>query len=794
MTLYSAKDGKTWLYTIYVEKVRVLGEVPVGTRVVCRWYIDSASDCSEPFTLVAAQSVRISYCSFLVVSFADASMRARKCTLTLSLGSDHICAAFLDLSSFSPGEAFQHEAVELRNRDGVFALADIHTASQKRWTRGAPVEPRKEAFFAKAISDAQAEWLDGQITFKNSEGGSESRSGASTTVTSETPSSQDGGPSVSGDPKKPGAEQAVTRIAAGATREEPAHTAKTRGLVARSANRVSSTGNEAQIRLQRGLATSAPAVSSSSSLAVGSVNPSRPQGFVYDLVVLGTPSSDLLAAKEAASEAARRGAKSAFVHRSHNLVEDQKNRSTNELLHSKALLLRSARAAFERRRAHLLCGGLPSLEPVDFPAIMERLRRLRGQLASADSCHEATKTGPDMYRSPAAAFKSPHEIVVDGQVLKFRKAIVATGVKAKVPSIPGIEGVYLTKDTLLSLAALPPRLVVLGAGAFGCEMAQAFARLGSSVTVIEREREILPGEDADAAAVLRAALKLEGVRILSSTSLERVEVDATNGVNASEFPSLSLRVSSVASGSGTQLSSEELRCEALLFACGEELESLTDDASIGLQAASVEYDPRYGITINDRLQTSNLDIFSLGKSCCSQAHQARSPPASSARSLASLAVQQALFGKGLPANVASDKLSEIVLPRVVHTDPEVASCGFSTADSARKLAGLETDEYLTRSDMSGGAVLSAFGGNEFIRVLCRRGTEDIVGATVVAEHAGEVLSEITLAVQHKVGLSKIGRTVHPYPSVVESIQQCGVQRNRRGWQMFGDSCWAGCFR
>jgi len=483
-------------------------------------------------------------------------------------------------------------------------------------------------------------------------------------------------------------------------------------------------------------------------------NPERPADFVYDLVAVGAGAGGLVSAKQSA----RRGARSALVEQ-HLAGGDCLNVGC---VPSKALL-RCSRAAAERRRTDLAGVSAGPDAGVDLAKVMHRMRRLRAQIAPVDSCEATTKAGADMYVGKAT-FTGPHELQVAGQTLRFRKAVIATGARAKVPPIPGLAAApYLTNNTLFNLEQLPPRLVVLGGGPIGLEMAQAFRRFGSSVTVIEGLARILGPEDADAAVVIHKALEDEGVRIIPN-----IRINAVEHKDGAPWPEISLHVAHPG------VEAETLVCDALLVATGR----APNVESLGLEAAGVDFKAGLGVKVSDTLATTNPDIFAVGDVI-------DRPPLKfthMAGAMAGMAVQNALFeGGGLPVNAPSSRLSELVVPRCTYTEPEVASCGISNTESA-SAQSIEVDVYTSQLEGNDRAILEGADAGGFVRVLCRQGTDVIIGATVVAERAGDMLAELTLAMQNNIGLSAVGRTVHPYPTMGEAVQQCALQFNRKHWE------------
>lgn len=498
-------------------------------------------------------------------------------------------------------------------------------------------------------------------------------------------------------------------------------------------------------------------------------NPRREAGFVYDLVAVGAGAAGLVSAKQSA----RRGAQSALV---------EKHLSGGDCLNigcvpSKAII-RSARAVAERRREDL---GVDSVAAggaggAAFEQVMERMRRLRADIAPVDSHEETVRAGADVYVG-RAVFVGPHALEVGGQTLRFRKAVVATGARAFVPPIPGLADVpYLTNSTLFNLTQLPPHLAILGAGAIGVEMAQAFQRLGSHVTLIQRSGRILQAEDGEAAAIIHAALAADGVQVLTDTAVESVRCSdseagaATDGADGA-WPTISLVLRRRHAGSDTEATT--CSCNALLVAIGR----TPNVERLGLEAAGVEFTPGVGIHVNDDLSTSNQDIFAAGDVV--DRPELRLTHAAGA--MAGMAVQNALFaGRGMPVNAPSNVLSGLVMPRCTFTDPEVASCGVSSQEGQQ--GGLPVDTFTSSLGGNDKNILDSGAKEGFVRIVCKKGTDEMIGATIVADRAGEMLAELTLAIQHGLRLSDIARTIHPYPTMGEAVQQCALQFNRARWE------------
>lgn len=453
----------------------------------------------------------------------------------------------------------------------------------------------------------------------------------------------------------------------------------------------------------------------------------------YDLVVVGAGTGGLVSAAIGAAL----GARVALVERS-RMGGDCLNFGC---VPSKGVL-RAARAWADARRAAERFGGPAVAGDGDFAAAMERMRRIRADIAAVDGAARFTSLGVDVFLGQAR-FDSETSLLVDGQTsLRFRRAIVATGARAAVPPIPGLDGVdYLTNETVFQLDALPSRLLVLGAGPIGCELAQAFARFGSEVTLVDMEDRVLPREEPDAAAVVQRALERDGVRFVGGSRVVRVEGAGADG--AAVF---------------YQRGPEEGRLEtdALLVALGR-----TPNVDLGLEAAGVEYDRR-GVKTDDRLRTSNRRVFAVGD--VTSPYQFTHAADAQAR----LAVRNALFfGRG--------KASDLVIPWATYTSPELARVGRSAAEAAEAEIDIET-VTISLDDVD----RARLDGNTegFVRVHLEKGSDTIVGATVVAPHAGDLIAQVTQAMTLGIGLEKLGDVVFPYPTTAEALRKAADARRR----------------
>ena len=403
-------------------------------------------------------------------------------------------------------------------------------------------------------------------------------------------------------------------------------------------------------------------------------------------------------------------------------------------------VIRAARLVAEARRAEKEIGLAlaPGAEP-DFGAAMRRMRAIRARISHEDSALRFRGLGVDVYLGDAR-FVGRDALEVDGRRLQFARAVIATGARAAAPPIPGLaEAGYLTNETLFNLTSRPPRLGVIGGGPIGCEIAQAFRRLGSEVVIVHADPHLLPREDADAAAIVERRFAEEGIRVVHGASVRRVS--ARDGAKRVLF----------ARTGGPE---EEIAVDELLVAAGR----APNIEGLGLEDAGVAYDAS-GVHVDDALRTSNPRIYAAGDICMAAKFT------HAADAAAKIAVQNALFSLG---PFGRKKLSSLVMPWCTYTDPEVAHVGLYLNEAER--AGIEVDTY----DVPLAQVNRATTDGEedgLVRVHVRRGTDKIVGATVVATHAGEWISQITLAMNGGLGLAAIGNAIFPYPTQAEGLKR-----------------------
>ena len=459
----------------------------------------------------------------------------------------------------------------------------------------------------------------------------------------------------------------------------------------------------------------------------------------YHLVVIGAGTGGLVTAAAAAGL----GASVALIER-----ELMGGDCLNVGCVPSKALLRAARGWAEARTgpprfgaddARARAGGPPTA--ADFTAAMSRLRRLRARLAPIDSAARFRDLGVDVFLGQAR-FADPDTIEVGGKRLTFRRAVIASGGRAALPDVPGLADVApLTNETVFALAERPAHLLVLGGGPIGCELAQAFARLGSAVTLVEGGPRLLPRDDPDAAAAVLRALQRDGVEVLLGARVARASRDADGA-----------RVLHLQGGG-----ERALRGDQLLVAAGR----APNVEGLGLEAAGVRYTAK-GVEVDDHLRTSNARVYAVGDVCSPLKFT------HAADFQARLVVQNTLF----PGRA---RVSQLVVPWATYTSPEVAQVGL-TAEAAQA-AGTAVDVVTVPFHDVDRAILDDE-EDGFVRVVLARGSDRILGATVVAAHAGELISEVTLAMTNGLGLGAIGKTIHPYPTQAEAFRKAADQWRR----------------
>ena len=405
-------------------------------------------------------------------------------------------------------------------------------------------------------------------------------------------------------------------------------------------------------------------------------------------------------------------------------------------------IIRSSRVMADIRGAKPFGIHVSEDREANFSSVMERMRRLRAQMSHHDSVKRFQELGVDVFLGEGR-FSGSDTLEVLGKTIRFKKAVIATGTRAVEPPIEGLkEAGYLTNETVFSLTERPPLLVVFGAGPLGCELAQAFHRLGSKVTIVEMAPQFLTREDPDAASILANAFRRDGIDVRLNTKVRRVAVSENKKkiyLNADGKEEI-IDVDEILVGAGRSPNVEGLN----------------------LEAVGVEYDKKRGVVVNDYLQTTNPRIYAAGDICLDYKFT------HTADVTARIVIQNALF-------LGRKKLSALTIPWCTYTDPEIAHVGMYEKDA--KTRGIEIDTFIQPLKEVDRAI--ADGEEEgFTKIHVKRGTDKILGATIVARHAGEMISEITLSMVGNMGLKTISNVIHPYPTQAEAIKHVADAYNR----------------
>ncbi|MCC3565111.1 MULTISPECIES: mercuric reductase [unclassified Microcoleus] len=454
----------------------------------------------------------------------------------------------------------------------------------------------------------------------------------------------------------------------------------------------------------------------------------------YNLVVIGAGPAGLIVAAGAAGL----GAKVALIEK-HLMGGDCLNVGC---VPSKALI-RSARAVGDIWNASKFGVNVPNSAEVDFAAVMERLRRIRAGISDVDSVDRYQhKLGVDVFLG-SGSFTSNSTIEVAGQTLKFKKAVITTGARALEPQIPGLkEAGYLTNETVFNLTEKPQRLAVIGGGPIGCELAQSFRRLGCKVVLLHKNAQILDKEDVDAATIVQEAFVREDIQLILDSKIERVE--QTNAGKVVYYQSQGKEAS--------------VTVDEIIVSVGRS----PNVEGLNLETVGVEYDTEKGVFVNDNLQTTNPRIYAAGDICMKDKFT------HAADFAARMVIQNTLF-------FGRKKLSALTIPWCTYTSPEVARVGMG--DRELQAAGIDVDTFLIPFDTVDRAIID--GEDEgFVKIHVKKGSDKILGATIVARHAGDMISEITLAMVNNIGLGKIASVIHPYPTQADAIRKAGDAYNR----------------
>ncbi len=476
------------------------------------------------------------------------------------------------------------------------------------------------------------------------------------------------------------------------------------------------------------------------------MRPAKASG-IYNVVVIGAGTAGLVTAAGTASL----GGRVALVER---------NKMGGDCLNfgcvpSKALIS-SARLAQHMREAEKW--GLRNQEPqFEFRDVMERMRARRAKIAPNDSQERFESLGVDVFRGEAK-FVSPHEVEVNARRLQARNFVIATGSRAAIPEIAGLDSVpFFTNETIFdALHGKPASMIVLGGGPIGCELGQAFRRLGVKITIVHNGDQLLPPEDRDVADFIQKRFAMEGMDVRLNTTTNRVRFE--NG--------------SVILGTN----GGEVVAETLLIATGR----TPNIEQLNLAAAGVKHSP-HGITVNDYMQTSQPHIYAAGDVAN------RLKFTHTADFTARAVVRNIL----MPLQILRQKIDCAVVPWCTFTEPEVAHVGLGEKEARSR--GTDYDLFVVRLEELDRAVVESEEAG-FAKFLTRKGSDKILGATIIAPHAGDLLHEFVLAMNAGIGLGKIASMIHAYPTFAELARKAGDNYNKTRLTPFAKKLFAWLYR
>jgi len=447
----------------------------------------------------------------------------------------------------------------------------------------------------------------------------------------------------------------------------------------------------------------------------------------YHLVILGAGFAGLVAATGAAAL----GCKVALIER---YPVDGDRLNAGPVLPSKAII-RTSRLYAEMRNAARYGARGPEHVEVDFALAMDRVRSMNSHISGGNTVRRLTSSGVDVFFG-ASEFSGADTLVVDGQVLHFKKAMIATGARPNPFVIPGLEEVgYLTSDNIFDLTELPRRLLVIGGGPLGCELAQAFCRLGAETTIAVEKPLFLGAEERDAAQILSQSFVRDGINVLLNTNAVSVRMQDRQKI--------------------VELVSDDYHHSVTVDAILTGIGRLPNVQGLNLEAAGVRYDAETGIEVDDFLCTSNPNIFAAGDVCLKEQYS------HTARASARIVLQNALMRR-------RERYSKLIIPWCTFTDPEIAHVGIYVRQANLQKIPIKTftvpmheiDRAVTDSEDEG-----------FVKIHVREGTDQILGATIVSTHAGDMINEITLAMVAGIGLRTLSQVIHTYPTQAEAIKK-----------------------
>lgn len=439
----------------------------------------------------------------------------------------------------------------------------------------------------------------------------------------------------------------------------------------------------------------------------------------YDFAVVGAGPAGLVAAESAA----RLGFKVALIERN-RIGGNSLNLGS---IPSKSIIA-TARTFAAKRKAEETGAPLPIEPTLNFGEVMARMRRVRTRVSEHHSVEKLGGLGIDIFFG-AARFEGTDTLRIAETTLRFKKALIATGARPRSPNIPGLDDIgYLTSATIFGITALPRRLAVIGGGPLGCEMAQAFCRLGSHVTIVQNDPKFLPREERDAAEILSRSMARDGVVIRLNTTV--VGARAAKGAKMLETVDNDVK--------------SDVEVDEVLLSIGR----VPNVEELNVEAAGISLDGDQGVEVDDFLCTTNPNVYAAGDVCMELKFT------HAAEAAGKIAVQNAL-------EQAQKRQSDLKIPWCTYCDPEIAHIGAHVWKARQQSIPIKSftvmmhdvDRAITDGQNLG-----------FVKIHVEEGTDKILGATIVASRASELINEMSVIMSTGVGMNDLANVVHTYPA------------------------------
>jgi pyruvate/2-oxoglutarate dehydrogenase complex dihydrolipoamide dehydrogenase (E3) component len=453
----------------------------------------------------------------------------------------------------------------------------------------------------------------------------------------------------------------------------------------------------------------------------------------YDFAVLGAGPAGIAAAESAA----RLGFTVALIER---------NRIGGNSLNAGSVpsksIVKTARVYAALREAEAFGAPIPSEPPLDFEKVMKRMRRIRTRISEHHSVDKLAALGIDVFFGETR-FETAYAFLIDRAQLRFKKALVATGARPRSPNIPGLDDIgYRTSESIFEMNALPARLAVIGGGPLGCEMAQAFCRLGSHVTIVQNDPKFLPREERDADEILSWSMARDGVVIRLNTTV--IGARAENGSKV--LATINNNVES------------DIEADEILLSIGR----VPNVEELGLDIAGIAFDHEQGLKIDDFLRTTNSNVYAAGDVCMALKFT------NAAQATGRMAVRNALSG-------AKERQSQLTIPWCTYCDPEIAHIGLHVWEARQQSIPIKSFTVMMH-DVDRAITDGLDEG--FVKIHVAEGTDRILGATIVASRASELINEMSVIMSTGIGMNDLANVVHTYPAESGAIMLAALAHIR----------------